>query len=134
LGIGAFAYYRRVVENQKNRIIEEIVRVAKKVGAKPEVIQTLEAALKETQFSSAVESIKAGIPESLLIDGHNPLRLLHSALSRGLHEEDDAKCLELAQSIRVVLTELADRIGTILKEEAELKAAVSKILQEKSKA
>jgi hypothetical protein len=28
LGIGAFAYYRRVVENQKNRIISEIAKVA----------------------------------------------------------------------------------------------------------
>jgi hypothetical protein len=30
MGIGAFAYYRRVVENQKNRIIAEIKRVAEK--------------------------------------------------------------------------------------------------------
>src|SRR5664279_2842473 len=32
LGIGAFAYYRRVVENQKNRIIDEIKRVAQRIG------------------------------------------------------------------------------------------------------
>ena len=30
LGIGAFVYYRRVVENQKNRILDEIIRVAEK--------------------------------------------------------------------------------------------------------
>ena len=30
LGIGAFAYYRRVVENQKGRIVEEMAKVAKK--------------------------------------------------------------------------------------------------------
>lgn len=28
-GIGAFSYYRRVVENQKSRIIEEIAKAAK---------------------------------------------------------------------------------------------------------
>src|SRR5262249_24114392 len=50
LGIGAFSYYRRVVENQKNRIIEEIARVAKKLGAKPDVLADFESALKETQF------------------------------------------------------------------------------------
>ena len=33
LGIGAFVYYRRVVENQKNRILGEIITVAKKLGA-----------------------------------------------------------------------------------------------------
>ena len=29
-GIGAFAYYRRVVENQKNRILTRIIKIAKK--------------------------------------------------------------------------------------------------------
>ena len=31
-GIGAFAYYRRVVENQKNRILGEIVKVSEKMA------------------------------------------------------------------------------------------------------
>lgn len=133
LGIGAYAYYRRVVENQKNRIVEEILKVANKVGAKSEVIDGLTAALKETQFSTAVDSIKAALPESLLIGGHNPLKLLHTALSKGMHEQDDAECLDLAQSIRIVLTELAERIQSVLKEQAELKSAVSNILRENSR-
>jgi len=133
LGIGAFAYYRRVVENQKNRIIEEFIKVARKVGAKPDVIDSLQAAMKETQFSTAIDSIKAAMPESLLVDGHNPLKLLHSALSKGIHEKDDAKCLELAGSIRVILTELSERIEIALRDHAELKSAVSRILQDVSK-
>lgn len=51
------------------------------------------------------------IPQTLLINGHNQLTLLHSALSEGLHDQTDEKCLELATSIRVVLTDLADRLG-----------------------
>jgi hypothetical protein len=39
MGIGAFSYYRRVVENQKGRIISEIARVAQKLGAKPRVLE-----------------------------------------------------------------------------------------------
>jgi hypothetical protein len=68
----------------------------------------------------------------LLIDGRNPLSLLHSALSEGLHEHTDEECLEIAQDIRVVLTELADRISLALKEEAELTQAVSRLLNRKS--
>jgi len=67
----------------------------------------------ETQFSKAIETIKAAIPESLLIDGHNPLTLLHDALSEGLHAQTNEDCLELATSIRVVLTELAERIPVV---------------------
>ena len=133
LGIGAFAYYRRVVENQKGRIIREIGRVAKKLGAQPKVLESYEAAEKETQFSKAIDVVKAGIPESLLIKGKNPLLLLHSALSEGLHDEEDENvCLELATSIRVVLTELAERISVVLSDQAELDNAVNRLLTYKA--
>jgi hypothetical protein len=133
LGIGAFSYYRRVVENQKGRIIQEIAKAAKQLGAKPEVLQRFEAAAKETQFSKAIEEIKDGIPSVLLIDGqHNPLTLLHSALSEGLHEHTDEECLEIAKEIRIVLSDLADRLSQALKERAELKNAVTRLMSRKS--
>jgi hypothetical protein len=44
LGIAAFAYYRRVIENQKNRLFDEIIRVSAKVGADPEILADLEKA------------------------------------------------------------------------------------------
>lgn len=129
LGIAAFAYYRRVVENQKARIIGEIIRVAEKMNASKEQVSDLLAAKDETQFSRAVGAIKHGIPQSLLVDGHNPLVLLHSALSEGLHARTDQQCLELAKSIRIVLTDLVERMDLALKEELQLKSAVSRLLQ-----
>ena len=128
LGIGAFAYYRRVVENQKGRIIEQIAAVAARLGGKREILATFEKAAKETQFTTAIDAVKDSIPQSLMIDGHNPLMLLHGALSEGIHAQTDEGCLEIATSIRVVLTELADRISTALKDDAELKTAVSRLL------
>jgi len=77
LGIGAFAYYRRVMENQKNRLLDEIIRVAQRTNAKQATIGLLKDAIKETQFSKAVDMVKDAIPESLLVHGHNPLTLLH---------------------------------------------------------
>jgi hypothetical protein len=100
LGIGAFAYYRRVIENQKNRLLEEIIRAAKRVGANPKQIELLEAAVKENQFSKAIDSVKNAMPPELMIKGYNPLTLLHTALSEGLHAMSDTQCLELATSIR----------------------------------
>lgn len=52
LGIGAFVYYRRVVENQKNRILKEILKVLERLDANPEKIATLNNAIDETQFKS----------------------------------------------------------------------------------
>ncbi len=127
MGIGAFGYYRRVVENQKNRLFDEIIEVAEKLGKYPDLVDQLKVAKGETQFTKAIESIKAGWPEALLVNGYNPLRLLHSALSEGLHALPDQTCLELAQDIRIVLTELAERLSTVIKDDNELNTAVSRL-------
>jgi hypothetical protein len=130
LGIGAYAYYRRIVEDQKDAIIDEIIQVAKKVGASAETLKALAELKDEKQFKTAIEKLKKGFPESLLIDGcHNPLLLLHNSLSKGIHELTDQECLQLATSIRVVLSELAERIANMLKEKAELSKAVGRLLK-----
>jgi len=129
LGVGAFAYYRRVVEDKKGSIIEEIGKVAKRLGASAETLALFAEAQSETQFSKAIDKIKTAIPQSLLINGHNPLILLHSALSENIHVGTDEKCLELATSIRLILIELAERISAALKDEAELRDAVNKLLK-----
>ena len=133
LGIAAFAYYRRVVENQKTKIIGEILKVAEKLDADTNLIEDLKAAKQETHFSQAIDKVKHGLPQVLLIDGHNPLKLLHAALSEGLHATSDEDCLELATSIRVVLTELVERMATAVNEEAELKSAVQRLLMVSAK-
>lgn len=130
LGIGAFVYYRRVVEDQKNRIIDEIIKVAEIIAAPAEMITALKNAQKEHQFSKAVDSVKNAIPQRLLIAGQNPFILLHSALSQGLHELTDEKCLELAGAIRVILVELSELLGHALKDEKELKEAVTRLMRQ----
>lgn len=128
LGVGAFVYYRRVVEGQKNRILDEIIKVSRKLGAPGEKVSLLDAAKTETQFSKALASVKDALPQSLLINGHNPLSLLHSALSDGLHARSDQECLEVASSVRVVLAELSERLAQALKDEAELNKALSRLM------
>lgn len=128
LGIGAFTYYRRVVEKQWGRLIDQIIRVAEVTRAKPETIALLEKAKQETQFSKSVEILRDAIPPTLLINGHNPLVLLHGPLSQGVHTLSDEECLSLATSIRVVLAELAEKVSNALKDVRELKDAVSQLL------
>ena len=128
LGVGAFVYYRRVVEGQKNRILDEIIKVARKLSAPEQQLSLLEAAKTETQFSKALSNVKDALPQSLLINGHNPLSLLHSALSDGLHARSDSECLEVASSVRVVLAELSERLAQALKDEVELNKALSRLM------
>lgn len=131
LGVGAFIYYRRVVENQKNRILGEIIKVSEKIDAPSEKVETLKSAVTESQFSKALDMAKDALPESLLINGHSPILLLHSALSEGVHALTDEQCLEIAGSVRVVLGELSDRLSQALKDEAELTKALSTLMNKK---
>ena len=132
LGIAAFVYYSRVVENHKNQILDEIIGFAQKVGAPPEMIKTLGGAKKEKHFKKALQSVKDAVPPALLINGHNPLVLLHSALSGDVHQQTDESCLQLAHDVRVVLVELAERLGQSLKDEAELNTVVTRLLKGKA--
>lgn len=128
LGIGAFSYYRRVVEEQRTRIIDEIIKVAERQGASEAVLEQLRKARDEQQFKSSVQAAADAIPKSLMIRGHNPLTLLHRALSEGLHNRSDEECLDLAASIRLVLSELSERVVVALKDEEELNQAVDRLM------
>jgi len=128
LGIGAFSYYRRVVENQKDRIFGELIRVSEKLNASQITLDALNRAKQETQFSKAVSLVKDAIPAALMINGHNPITLLHSALSIGIHAQTDEQCLESAHDVRIVLAELAERLGNAMKDHAELNSAVQRLL------
>jgi hypothetical protein len=128
LGVGAFVYYRRVVEDQRTQILEQVIRVATTIGASSEMIGLLKQAQAETQFSKSLAMVKDAIPESLRIQGHNPLTLLHDNLSTGIHAKSDEECLEIAGAVRIILAELADRITTALKDEAEITKALGKLL------
>jgi hypothetical protein len=77
LGIGAFAYYRRVIESQKVRIIDEIIKAAQRLSATQVVMEELLQARSEDQFSKALAAVKHALPQGILINGHNPLTLLH---------------------------------------------------------
>jgi hypothetical protein len=132
LGVGAFAYYRRVVESHKNQLFDEIIKVCKLIGASQEFIAQLEESKTLISFSESVDHIEIALPDALLIDGHNPLSLLHRALSAGLHNETDDECLGLAHSIRVVLAELVERLTQLKKDDRELANAVKRLLKPKS--
>jgi hypothetical protein len=130
LGIGALAYYRRVVENQKDHIINEIVRVMRRTNSPETQIEKLKSAKKEKQFKKAVELISDTIPKALLINDYNPLALLEQAMTKGAYVQRDSDALKLATAIRKILTELSERVVRALEDQADLDEAVNFILQQ----
>ncbi|MDK4743382.1 hypothetical protein PH547_31390 [Rhizobium sp. CNPSo 3464] len=131
-GVAAFAYYRRVVENHKNDIFDEIIKVCRTVSAPEATVNELQQAKGEISFTKAIEAIKSALPQGLLINGHNPLLALHGALSVGLHDESDEDCLEAAHAVRLVLADLVERISLLKQDNRQLNDAVQLLLKKKS--
>ena len=129
LGMGAMVYYRKVIENQKNQMIDEIIRVGRRNHAFDSQIEKLKAARGEKEFKKAVEIISDEIPRALLINGYSPLALLEQALAKGSQVEKDHDALRLAAAIRRILTELAERMARALEDQTDLEEAVNTILQ-----
>jgi hypothetical protein len=127
-GIGAAAYFRRVVENQWKALVKKLRDAAEKLGTPAERLKVFDEALTQPQFSAAVDMLKDAIPAKLLIlDGRNPLTLLYKPLSVQIHDLSDEQCLQQAADIRVVLNETFDNISRVLSDDETLKAAVTRL-------
>ena len=126
LGIGAATYFRRIVDEQWQRLVQEIRRAAERLGV--EDLGVYDDAMGETHFSKAVGMLKDAIPEKLLIlKGENPLTMLYKPLSQQLHGMTDEECLQQAADIRLVLTVLLENIAEVMKDQDELTAAAKRL-------
>ncbi|MEM7803285.1 MAG: hypothetical protein AAF545_00030 [Pseudomonadota bacterium] len=123
-GIGAFAYYRRVVESSKEQLIAQICRAAEMLGAKKSVIKRIKATTEERNFASAIQEIDEVFPAELRLHDENMLLLLYRPLSEGLHNRSDEECLAVAASIRVLLNALGSRLSEVIENEQALTQAI----------
>lgn len=124
-GIGAFAYYRRAMEEMKSRLLDQISEIAVRLGGMPGLVEEIEVIKQEPQFSKALPLIKHAMPQGLLFGGENPLKVLYKALSESLHSRSDEECLELAEIVRVVLCDLVVRLSDMNRSERDAKTALS---------
>ena len=108
-GIGAFSYYRRIVEDLVDELLDQIPDLM--AGDERErYLQGLERTKKTTVVKDKIDLVKDLLPPILRPDGMNPLSLLHGVLSQGLHAGDDEECLELAADLREILGFLVTQV------------------------
>lgn len=128
-GIGAFAYYRRITEDIIDELLDSIIDLIE-----PENVDKYKTALEATKKTRVtqekIELVKDLLPGILKPNGMNPLGVLHSELSEGLHAETDANCLENATHVKDILTFLINQIIQS-KETAKLFTSSMKSLLEK---
>ncbi|MGH1363892.1 MAG: hypothetical protein ACRBF0_10070 [Calditrichia bacterium] len=131
-GIGAFGYYRRIVEETIDKLLDEITELI--VGDKLAEYQTaLDATKKTTITTEKINLVKDLLPPILRPDGMNPLSELHSTLSDGLHARSDDECLKYAATCREILVFLVDQVAASREAAKSFTQNMKKLLERKSK-
>jgi hypothetical protein len=117
-GIGAIAYFRRVIENKVNALIDLIAEAAKTANFELEQLQRIEEIKKDRHVDVRIGFASKILPLHLRPGGHNPLDKLYAAASGGLHGETDEECLVIFEEARFVFEYLFKNL-TVTNAEAQ---------------
>lgn len=94
-GIGCVAYFRRVLENKINALLDLIAEAARNENVASEHIEKIEAVKKSHRVEDKIDVASKALPDRLKPEGHNPFNKLYKLLSAGLHGESDDECLTI---------------------------------------
>ena len=130
-GIGAFAYYRRVVEEIIDELLTEIGDLL--AGEEHEEYLSALEQVKQTRVTQdKIKVVKDLLPPSLRPENMNPLSILHGVLSEGLHGRDDEECIRRATTVREVLEFLVRGVSARKAEASRFTESMQKLLDRKS--
>jgi hypothetical protein len=131
-GIGAFAYFRRITEEIIDELLESITDLIDE-ESKEKYLAALEFTKKTRVTQEKIDLVKDLLPGILRPNGMNPLGVLHSELSEGLHAESDEACLENASHIKDILVFLVNQIMLSKESSKQFTASMKALLEKKSK-
>jgi len=109
-GTGAFSYYRKVLENSIEKILNNIRSFIEKEDSSSDKINQIDEALKATIMDEKIKIAKDAIPESLKQNGINPLGTIYKTLSIGIHKLSEEECLENCEDIQIALSYLIQKL------------------------
>ncbi len=123
-GLAAVAYFRRVVEDKTNELIDVVADAAATYGISAEDVEKIRAAKKEKAYEDKLKIAAHVIPDVLKPDGANPFQAMYDILSVGIHNQSEEECLQIADDTREIFDYLFDRLKT---ETADRTAFVAKV-------
>jgi len=126
-GVAAFAYFRRVVENNINRLLDLVQEDAQSSGSDLETLDAISKLRKDAPMSDKIKVANHALPNHLKPDGLNPLGRLYQVLSEGVHNLSEAECLEKAKTISECLTFLVSELASRQEHRSRFKSMVSKL-------
>jgi hypothetical protein len=99
-GIGACAYFRRMIESYINPLLTLLHDYKKDKGAPDDELIEIQKVIKSHVFSAKTEYAAQICPDALIVGGMNPLKEIHELLSSNIHEGTDAEATDIALKLR----------------------------------
>lgn len=129
-GIGAFSYFRRIIENEILKLIEDISDLDNEDSA------TIKNALSEYssnhRMSTLIEALNDHLPSSLKSLGTNPIKVLYEESSIAIHSLSEDECLDKAELIDTILRFTIKKIREESKDIREVKKALKSLTTPKT--
>jgi len=123
-GIGAFAYLRRVIEREIDKLIEEVSKIESEY--QEEILEAMRKYEKTKQKAKLIDEIFPYLPSPLKNLGDNPIRLLYDQLSIGIHAWSDEECVGRSLSIDEIFKRVVKELN---KEKNETQKVIEAIKQ-----
>ena len=137
-GIGALTYFRRLIEDTTDEMLDLLEESMEKTNAEPRAIERLKEAKIGTRFEDKVRIAGEVIPAHLRPGGINPFGDLYELLSIGLHDLSDDECCDIVdamdQSLKFVYTRLKTYVQEAKAYEQAAKGLNEKVAGFKSRA
>jgi hypothetical protein len=109
-GIGALTYFRRLIEDTTNEMLDLLEEAMKETGSDPAAVEELERAKAGQVFEDKVKLAAKVLPDHLRPGGINPFGDLYDLLSIGLHGLTDEECCDIVDgmdgSLKFIYTSL----------------------------
>lgn len=126
-GIAAFAYLRRIVENNTLKLIDLVLEDVNSSESDPKIVESLTELRKESPMSDKIKIANEALPEYLKPDGLNPFGRLYQVLSEDVHSLSDEECLRRANIVKECLKYLISELSSRKKNRTKFKNMVGSL-------
>lgn len=131
-GVGAFAYFRQVLEPQIDLLLQEVEIFATATNDTA-VMEKITALRKESPMSDKIAIAKDALPAILQVDGVNPLGTIYGCLSEDIHQGTDEECLQKAQDIYSSLSFILQTLANFKKSRNEYAESLKSLQRRKGR-
>lgn len=126
-GVAAFAYFRRIVENNISRLLDLVYEDAQSSGNDEAVLSAIDELRKDSPMSEKIKIANVALPSHLKPDGLNPLGRLYQVLSEGIHSLTETECLQKAKAASECLAFLVSELAIRREHRARFKSTLGQL-------